>query len=120
MRRGVIAIVDDDADLRDTVGEIPRDDGHVVLAYAGAREALDALRAVAVRPALILLDLMMPGMSGWEFRDEQLQDPALHAIPVVVFTASRELERHPISANEVLTKPADIQTLLAAIERNQA
>ena len=114
----LIAIVDDDLDLRDTVSDVLRDAGYATLPFAGGREALAGLRSLQAMPALILLDLMMPGMSGWEFREEQLHDPALRDVPVVVMTASRDLGRHPISASEILHKPIDIETLLASIARN--
>jgi CheY-like chemotaxis protein len=115
----VIALVDDDPDLRETISDILRDAGYGTLAFPGAREALAGLRALKGMPALILLDLMMPGMSGWEFRDEQLRDPVLRDVPVVVITACRDLARHPISANEILHKPVDVETLLASVARNR-
>ena len=118
MQPRVIAIVDDDSDLRETLSDILRDAGYATLPFAGAREALAGLRSLEAMPALILLDLMMPGMSGWEFRHEQLCDPVLRDIPVVVVSASRDLARHPISAKEILQKPVDIATLLASVARN--
>jgi len=119
-RQGLIAVVDDDPDLRETVDDVLRDAGYGTLAFAGAREALAGLRSLKAMPGLILLDLMMPGMTGWEFRDEQLRDPVLRDVPVVVITASRDLARHPISANEILHKPVDIKTLLASVARNRS
>jgi len=118
MQRGVIAIVDDDPDLRDAFSDVLRDAGYATIGFAGAREALAGLRSLRVMPGLILLDLMMPGMSGWEFRDEQLNDPILRDVPVVVVTASGDLARQPISAAEILRKPLDIETLLASVARN--
>jgi CheY-like chemotaxis protein len=119
MRPGIIAVIDDDDDLRDAIGEILRDAGYGVLTFAGASEALSEIRSLPVMPGLILLDLMMPGMNGWEFREEQLGDPLLRDIPVVVVTASRDLGRHPITANEVLHKPVGLEPLLASVARHR-
>jgi CheY-like chemotaxis protein len=120
MEGRLIAVVDDDADLREVVGEILDDAGYRALPLPGAREALAVLRSLEAPPSLILLDLMMPGMSGWEFREEQLRDPALCEIPVVVMTASKGLDQHPISVNEILHKPVHLEVLLAAVGRNAA
>jgi CheY-like chemotaxis protein len=116
----LVAVVDDDADLRETIAEILGDAGYRVLGFSGARDALVGLRSLPVLPDLLLLDLMMPGMSGWEFRQEQLQDPKLRDMPVVVLTASTRLDQHPIDANEIVRKPVDILVLLDAIARNAA
>jgi CheY-like chemotaxis protein len=115
----MIAVVDDDPDVREAISDVLRDAGYGTLAYAGGREALAGLRSMQALPCLILLDLMMPGMTGWEFRDEQLRDPVLRQVPVVVITASRDLARHPISANEILRKPLDIESLLSAVAKHR-
>lgn len=116
----VIVVVEDDVDLRETVQEILTHAGYRPLGFSGARDALSGLRALAPLPALILLDLMMPGMNGWEFREEQIRDPTLRKVPVVVMTASTSLDRNPIHANEVLRKPVAIPVLLQAIARHAA
>ena len=69
-------------------------------------------------PRLILLDLMMPEMNGWQFREEQLRDDRLKGIPVVVKTASRGLEANPIAADEVQLNPLGLGELVEAIARN--
>ena len=70
-------------------------------------------------PFLILLDLMMPGMSGWEFRAAQLENPRLTSIPVVVLTAANTLsdETHMLSDIEILHKPFELDTLLTVVGR---
>jgi CheY-like chemotaxis protein len=82
-----ILIVDDDTDLRRALTELLEEEGYVVEGAADGRDALAKLQD-GLRPALILLDLMMPGMNGWDFRKAQLDDPELRALPVVVVTAS--------------------------------
>lgn len=114
---GSILVVDDDTDLRETVGELLVDEGYRPRLCENGREALEALRG-GERPRLILLDLMMPEMNGWQFREEQLKDEGLSKIPVVVMTASRGGDAQPISASEVLWKPIGLDELLRVVARN--
>jgi CheY-like chemotaxis protein len=111
---GPVLIVDDDEDIRETVSDILSSAGYVCATACNGREALD--RARARRPALVLLDLNMPVMNGWQFRQEQLADPDLAAIPVVVMTAARNID--PKAApGPVLSKPMAFDKLLKAVER---
>jgi CheY-like chemotaxis protein len=112
-----IFVVDDDLDLRETLGELLAEEGYDTRLLENGRAALELLRA-GVRPRLILLDLMMPEMSGWEFRERQLRDDVLRAIPVVVMTASRGFEDGALAAAEVLLKPVGVSEILGAVERN--
>jgi CheY-like chemotaxis protein len=113
-----LLIIDDDDDLRATLAEILGAQGHAVQHFADAREALSALRG-GLQPSLILLDLMMPEMNGWEFRAEQKKDPALNAIPVLVITArtAGDLRRETLGDVEILKKPFTIVELNHAMER---
>jgi CheY-like chemotaxis protein len=88
MRSGEIFIVDDDTDVRNALSELLEAEGFSVDGAANGREALARLRSGGVHPAVILLDLMMPGMDGWDFRSEQMRDPDLAAVPVVIVSAS--------------------------------
>jgi CheY-like chemotaxis protein len=115
--RRPIVVVDDDVDLRETLGELLVEEGWDARCFENGRAALEYLRA-GNDPGLILLDLMMPEMDGWQFRAEQLQDARLARIPVVIMTATRALESAPIDASEVLYKPIGIDDLLEAVERN--
>ena len=83
---------------------------------ANGREALDHLKASNPRPCVILLDLMMPVMDGWQFRKEQKQDPEIAGIPLVVITATGN---RPvlIDAAELVMKPLDLNRLFEAIGR---
>jgi CheY-like chemotaxis protein len=112
-----ILVVDDDTDLRETLGELLSEEGYDTRLFENGRRALEFLRA-GERPKLILLDLMMPEMNGWQFREEQLKDADLRDIPVVVMTASRGFEGSPISAQEILYKPVGLGDLIDAVERN--
>jgi CheY-like chemotaxis protein len=113
-----LLIVDDDDDLRATLAEILGAQGHAVQHFADAREALSALHG-GLKPSLILLDLMMPLMNGWEFRAEQRKDPVLNAIPVLVITArtAGDLGRETLGDVEILKKPFTIFELNNAMER---
>ena len=86
MGNHTILVVDDDADIRDSVAEVLEDAGYRVQQAANGREALDYLQASAY-PCIILLDLMMPVMDGPQFRAAQQSKPTLAGIPVVVISA---------------------------------
>ncbi|HEX8115480.1 MAG TPA: response regulator [Kofleriaceae bacterium] len=109
-----VLIVDDDPDLLDVTSFVIENEGMAVETARNGEEALALLRAGRL-PKLVLLDLMMPVMNGWEFLDEVAKDPSLQGIPVVVLTAT---ERTQVSgALEVLTKPMDLTALLRVVER---
>jgi CheY-like chemotaxis protein len=93
--------------------------GHEVDCARNGREALDRLRSQAAY-SVILLDVMMPIMNGYEFRDEQLKDPQLATIPVIVLTAdgrAREKARR-LKSNQFFQKPFSPPALLRAIEQH--
>jgi CheY-like chemotaxis protein len=113
-----ILIVEDDADLREALSEVLRDEGYAVTSAADGQEALDRLRREQ-RPSLILLDLTMPVMNGWQFRAEQRQDPDLSEIPVVVLSAGEYLaeQMQPLEIEDFVRKPIELGHLLRKIER---
>ena len=94
--------------------------GYDVATAANGQEALDQLRSGPGLPSLILLDLMMPVMDGWQFRDEQKQDPALSAIPVVVVSADGRVDEKAsaLGAAAYLRKPVEIEDLLATVQQH--
>ena len=110
-----ILVVDDDPDIRDSLKEVLEDEGYTVNSVANGREALEYLKR-SPRPCVILLDLMMPVMDGWQFRREQKQDPTIAAIPLIVITATG---KRPvlIAADELVMKPLDLGRLFEAVER---
>jgi CheY-like chemotaxis protein len=93
-------------------------DGYVVLSAGTGRDALDVL-ATGVRPSVILLDLMMPVMSGWQVLDALGSDSELAALPVVVMSAAAGGGHLP-GAWQCISKPVELGTLLAAIEAQWA
>ena len=113
-----ILVVEDEADIRTALCEILRDEGFHVAAACNGREALDELRSGA-RPTVILLDLMMPVMSGVDFRVAQLEDARLAHIPVIVLTADGRYgdAAKGLGVAAVLGKPFDVVQLLGTIER---
>jgi CheY-like chemotaxis protein len=115
-----VFVVDDDYDIRSTVTDVLELRGYRVGGAADGQEALDRLRA-GLRPCLILLDLMMPGMNGWEFREAQARDLALSRIPVVIFSgagaANVELHRVASAAAGLLHKPLQLDALLSTVAR---
>jgi len=90
---------------------------HFIAGHAfGVVEALGRLRGGA-RPSVILLDLMMPIMNGWQFRYEQRQDSDLAKIPVVVVSAKSDSQQHALwlEADGYVSKPIDVNALLDAL-----
>ncbi len=113
-----ILIIEDDIDIREALTEILVDEGYEVRSAAHGMEGLQALRSGFV-PRLILLDLMMPVMNGWQFNAEQKKDPELSAIPVVVISADGNLQEkiRDMDAVGYLKKPIQLVNLLDLAER---
>lgn len=106
-----ILLVDDDDGLRNILAEYLEDvGGYRVQPLSNGRQALDHLKAGG-RPCVILLDLMMPVMDGWEFRDAQSADPSLATIPVLVITALGGDRPSPVAREHTLRKPLDLKLL---------
>ena len=97
--------------------EVLEDEGYEVACVGNGREALDHLKSANPQPCVILLDLMMPVMDGWQFRKEQKKlAPELANIPLVVITATG---KRPVlvDAAELVMKPLDLNRLFEAVER---
>jgi CheY-like chemotaxis protein len=105
-----ILVIDDDADIRDSLAEILIDEGYTVRCFSGCAEALEHLRHEG-SASLIILDLMMPGMSGWAFRDLQSHDERLSSIPVIAMSAVADLEPSPPETT-MFCKPVNLDLLL--------
>jgi two-component system, OmpR family, response regulator MtrA len=113
-----ILVADDDADIRELVEFKLTTMGHRVVAVGDGAAALDALRAE--RPDLVVLDVMMPGMSGLEAVAEIRRDPALANLPVILLTAraqESDVENGLHSgADQYVTKPFSPRDLAARVE----
>jgi CheY-like chemotaxis protein len=109
-----ILIVDDDQEFREALVEILRSEGYQVEAATTGLQAIDKLRW-GLRPCLILLDMQMGVMTGWDFRSEQKRDPALAAIPVIAMTAGYWKDRDLSDYVARITKPIDVKDLQAKL-----
>jgi len=118
-----ILVVDDDVGCREFLGEYLALLGYRVETASDGLDALEHLEDSVQRPCVIVLDLMMPVMSGWEFRREQARDARLASIPVVLISGLvRDLKGVADTAGvtDYLKKPLDLNALAAALNRHCA
>ena len=110
--RSPILVVEDDRDSRQLLAMLLEHQGHSVVTAQDGMQALNVAREH--RPALILLDLMMPVMSGEEFRHAQLQDTRIRSIPVVVISAHHDARNiaKRMKVAGCVQKPLDYEALL--------
>ncbi len=116
---GSVLLVEDDLPIRDSLGEALAEEGFDVSTAGNGAEALERLRS-GRRPSVIVLDLMMPVMDGWDFRQHQLGDPALKDIPVVIVSAvgfRAETIRMQFGDVSVFSKPVPYFDLLVVLRR---
>ena len=115
---GGVLVVDDDMGIRGVLTQLLQDEGHQVASAANGQEALERL-ADRRPPGVILLDLMMPVMNGWEFMNRRRDDERIASIPVIVISADGQVREkaNAIGAVGYLTKPIDLDRLLDTVER---
>jgi|SRR5215470_11334606 len=117
--RGTVLVIDDDADIRESAVALFQSDGYSAVAANDGRAAFELLRTGAVRPSVIVLDLMMPVMDGWAFRAAQLCDQTLASIPVIVVSAAGSSNvaaaAEAMRAVAGIAKPADGEELLRVV-----
>ena len=111
-----VLIVDDDPAVREAMRTALEVEGLMALVAADGDEALTQLRG-GIEPCLILLDLRMPRMNGWAFRDAQLQDPGLARVPVAVFSGGGTEEIEQLAAADCLWKPVEVERVVDAVQR---
>ena len=115
-QRKRILLVEDDVDIAEALGELLRELGHEVQPAANGALGLAALSLR--RFDLVLLDLMMPVMDGYEFRARQLADPTLAAVPVIIVSADTKARRrlHDLRPAALFGKPVPIDALISTID----
>jgi len=116
--QGAVLVVDDDAELRNYVKEELEESGFVVRAVGDGGAALEVLRSWL--PDLILLDLNMPKVDGWQFRVQQRRDARLAAIPLLAMSAEHSAKAVAIGSEGFLKKPFSTGQLLARIEETMS
>ena len=111
-----VLVVDDDPNIRKMIVAALKRDGYTFLEAPNGREALDLMKAE--RPDVVVLDLMMPVLSGWDVLRERSHDEQLRQIPVIIVSANRDPEvAHAVSQGicAFLPKPFDIGALSALV-----
>jgi CheY-like chemotaxis protein len=111
-----ILIVEDDADLREMMAQLLTLEGFKASTVANGREALEYL-SQGDKPDVILLDLMMPVMDGWEFRRQQQARADLSKVPVIVLSALDQTRAADVNAVAFLKKPLDFDRLLELVRQ---
>ena len=111
-----ILIVEDDEVIRDLLKEALEMEGYRTRTAANGQEALQVLHGV-LSPCLILLDLMMPVMNGWQFLESKKTDDTLKPIPVVVMTAATNGKLRSLDTEGLMRKPIDLNVLTNWVER---
>lgn len=118
LHRQLILVIDDDLDIREALAAVLESAGYSVLLAENGQAALELMKIERNLPSLILLDLMMPVMDGWQFRERQKADPRLSAVPVVIISAGGRVEEKAenLAASGWLRKPVTIPVLLREVE----
>ena len=114
-----ILVVDDDPEIRETVIEVLEEAGYRAVGAADGIEALAQLRDPEDRWCVVLLDLMMPNMDGRTFRSEQLQDPGIAPIPVVIVSAMSDVQEaaEELQVAAHVTKPLRLAELMKIVDQ---
>jgi CheY-like chemotaxis protein len=109
-----VLVVDDDADNRDNLVELLETEGYFAMAAPNGAEAVASLEA-GLDPDLILTDLIMPVMSGWDLCEQLKRTPAWRSIPVIVLCGMAAEQRGKLQVDEAFEKPTDLGKLLQRI-----
>ena len=113
-----ILVVEDDLVIQENLAALLADEGYEVVCASNGQEALELLSRSGM-PRLILLDLMMPVMSGWELRAKLLQNDQLAQIPVVILSAVSDLrdQANTLAAAAYVEKPIALDALFSCVQQ---
>lgn len=112
----LVLVVEDDRFIRESLLELLQSEGYTAVGSENGQEALDYLDATSELPSIILLDLMMPIMDGWQFRKLQLQNSRIAHLPVVVLTADAK-DKSILNVQGWIRKPITINEILGTVAR---
>ncbi|MBX3022749.1 MAG: response regulator [Bdellovibrionales bacterium] len=110
-----ILVIEDDEAVRQTLKDVLELQGYQVTTAMNGGEGLQKLKEMASKPCLVLLDLMMPNVNGWQFLDGQRNDPQLNNIPVIICSAYTESAK-AVNPAAVIEKPVQLQHLLWTVK----
>jgi len=111
-----VLLAEDDGDLRDALTDTLEDAGYTTAPFANGQEALEWLQGTTRLPSLVLIDMRMPVMDGWQFRQRQLEDPAIARVPVVMLSALSDIAESV--GVEHLKKPIQVSALLVVVAQH--
>jgi two-component system alkaline phosphatase synthesis response regulator PhoP len=117
MKDPEILLVDDDDELRESIADGLEEAGFIVIRASNGNDALGHLRTSSL-PSLVLLDLMMPGLNGWELCEVMRGDPVLAEIPIVALSATASMDPESLHLADVadwIGKPFDLDQVLGVI-----
>ena len=113
----VVLLVEDDDEFRGALGDLLGEEGYVVHARRNGSEGLVYLSDRASAPDVVVVDLMMPVLDGWEFIRRVRANPALATVPLVVVSAVSDEVTGDTHGVTVIKKPVDLHQLLTTLER---
>lgn len=115
----VVLVVEDDQSIRNVITDVLEERGFRVIGAADGSEALDRLEESDTRPDVVVLDLLMPVMHGWDFMETYAQHTGGERIPIVVVSVNPALPRSfaRFGVRSVIAKPFDVDDLLESVER---